>query len=77
MEIEKFIESFSNLFEETDANEIKSNTVFKDLDEWGSLMVLMVIAMCDEEYSVTVSGEDIKDTITVEDLYNLVKDRKN
>ena len=76
MEIEKFIENFGNLFEETDANEIKANTVFKDNDEWGSLMVLMVIAMCDEEYGVTVSGEDIKDTITVEDLYNLVKDRK-
>ena len=76
MKIEKFIENFGNLFEETDANEIKANTVFKDNDEWGSLMVLMVIAMCDEEYAVTVSGEDIKDTITVEDLYNLVKDRK-
>ena len=77
MEVEKFIENFGNLFEETDASEIKVNTIFKDNDEWDSLMVLMVIAMCDEEYAVTVSGEDLKSAITVEDLFKLVMDRKN
>lgn len=76
MEMKKFIESFGNLFEETDTSEINAKTIFKDNDEWGSLMILMVIAMCDEEYAVTVTGEDIKSAITIEDLFNLVKDRK-
>lgn len=76
MKIEKFIENFGDQLEDTDPTTIEATTVIKDIDEWSSLTVLMVIAMCDEEYAVTVSGEDIKSAATVEDLFNLVKDRK-
>lgn len=73
MELTTFIENFANQFDETDPAEIKAETVFKELDEWSSLIALSVIAMVDEEYDITIKGEDIRNSNTVEDLFNAIK----
>lgn len=73
MELKDFITNFAEQFEDTDANEIKADTVFKELDEWSSLIALMVIAMADEEYNVTLLAGDIREAETIEDLFNIVK----
>lgn len=73
MELNDFISNFADQFDETDASEIKAETVFKDLDEWSSLVALSVIAMVDEEYDVAIKGDDIRNSNTVEDLFNAVK----
>ena len=75
MEAQEFVANFANLFDETDAAEIKLSTKFRSLDEWSSLIALSVIAMADEEYNVKLKGDDIKAAYTVEDLYNVVKSR--
>lgn len=75
MEMNDFITNFAEQFEETDASEITAATEFKSLDEWSSLIALSVIAMVDEEYDVTLKGDDIRNSLTVEDLYKLVKSR--
>ena len=76
MTTEKFLENFANLFDETDPSEITLSTEFRNLDEWSSLITLSVIAMADEEYDVKLKGDDIKYAETVEDLYNIIKDKK-
>ena len=73
MELNDFILHFSEQFDDTYASEIKADTVFKDLDEWSSLIALSVIAMVDEEYDVALKGEDIRNSNTIEDLFNIVK----
>lgn len=73
---EEFVQNFINQFDEIDASKITLQTVFKDLDEWSSLMSLSIIAMCDEEYEVKIKGDDIKNANTIEDLFNIVKSRK-
>ena len=73
MKLEDFIENFANQFDDTDASEIQASTNFRELDEWSSLIALSIIAMVDEEYDVTLKGEDIKNATTVEDLFNTVK----
>lgn len=75
MEMNEFIANFAEQFEDTDASEITAATEFKSLDEWSSLIALSVIAMVDEEYDVTLKGDDIRGAVTVEDLYNIVKSR--
>lgn len=72
MEIKEFIEKFAEQFDDTDASEIKAETVYKELDEWSSLIALSVIAMVDEEYDITIKGDDIRNSKTVEDLFNAV-----
>lgn len=73
MELKVFIEKFAEQFDDTDASEIQAETKFKELDEWSSLIALGVIGMVDEEYDITLKGEDIRNSITVEDLFNAVK----
>lgn len=70
--LEEFVALFAEQFDETDASEITATTVFHDLDEWSSLIGLSVIAMVDEEFDVTLRGDDVRSSITVEDLYNKV-----
>lgn len=76
MEIKDFIEKFAEQFDDTDPSEITATTEFKNLDEWSSLTALSIIAMADEEYDVTLKGDDIHNAVTVEDLFNTVKDKK-
>ena len=73
MEINAFIQHFAEQFEDTDVNEIMATTEFKELDEWSSLLALSVIAMVDEEYGVTIKGDDIRNSKTVEDLFRAVQ----
>lgn len=73
MEIKEFIEKFAEQFDDTDASAITASTAFKELDEWSSLIALSLIAMSDEEYDVTLKGDDIRNATTVEDLFNTVK----
>ena len=72
MELKDFIENFANQFDDTELSEFKAETVFKELDEWSSLIALSVIAMIDEEYDVTIKGDDIRNSNTIEDLFNAV-----
>ena len=74
--MEKFIENFAAQFDDTEMSEFTPKTVFKELDEWSSLIALSIIAMVDEEYDVTIKGNDIKNSETIEDLYNIVMSKK-
>mgnify|MGYP004443750975 FL=1 len=73
MEIKEFIENFAAQFDETEAEVFTAETKFRELDEWSSLIALSVISMVDEEYSVTLKGDDIVKASTVQDLFNAVQ----
>ena len=75
MELKDFIENFADQFDDTDASEFKAETVFKELNEWSSLIALSVIAMVDEEYDVTIKGDDIRNSNTIEDLFHVIKSK--
>lgn len=75
MEIKDFIENFAEQFEETEASVFTPDTKFKELDEWNSLIALSIIAMVDEEYDVTLKGDDIRHSDTIQDLFNVVTER--
>ncbi len=70
--LDEFVALFAEQFEDTDPCEITATTVFHDLDEWSSLIGLSVIAMVDEEFDVALKGADVKNSVTVEDLYNCI-----
>ena len=76
MDINTFIENFAEQFDDTPAEEIKAETKFRDLDEWSSLIALSIIAMVDDEYGVTLKGDDIKNATTVEDIFKTVVAKK-
>lgn len=76
MELQKFIENFAKQFDETDIKEFNADCAFKELDEWSSLHALSIIAMTDEIYGIKLTGEDIRNSTTINDVYNIIKNRK-
>lgn len=72
MELKEFIENFVEQFDETDASEIQAGTEFHQLEEWSSLVALGVIAFVKTQYGKTITGKEIRESKTVEDLFNLV-----
>ena len=76
MELEKFIQHFAAQFEESDTNAFSGDTKFRDIEEWSSLLALSIIAMVDEEYEVKIKGDDIRNSQTIKDIFEIVKSRK-
>ena len=72
MDIKEFISNFAEQFDDLDASLLTPETEFKTLEDWNSLVALSVIAMVDEEYDVTIKGDDIRNARTIEDLFNTV-----
>ena len=75
MNLQYFIANFAEQFDDTDASEITATTNYRELEEWSSLIALSVIAMVDDEYDVTLKGNDITGCNTVEELFNLVQSK--
>ena len=75
MELKDFIVDFADQFDETDISVIKADTEFHNLDEWSSLVAMGVIAFIKTEYGKTITGKEIKNCVTVEDLFNIDREK--
>ena len=75
MELQKFIEYITEQFDDTDASEITATTAFHDLEEWSSLTAMGVIAFVKTKYGKTITGKEMKECVTVEDLFNLISSK--
>jgi acyl carrier protein len=76
MDLQEFVQKFAEQFDEVDIGEFKAETIFKELEAWTSLVALSIIAMVDEEYGITIKGNDIRNSETIEDLFNVVNGYK-
>ena len=68
--LEEFVELFAEQFDE-----ITADKNFRELVEWSSLIGLSIIAMVDEEFEVTLRGEDMRKANTPAELYEIVKSK--
>ncbi|MCO5240630.1 MAG: phosphopantetheine-binding protein [Chitinophagaceae bacterium] len=72
MDKHQFLQSFAEQFDETDPETISLETKFKEMEEWSSMVALMIIAMVDENYNKKITGSDLRETGTIEELYERV-----
>lgn len=70
MEIKDFIEKFAEAIEVEDVDSLDAKTEFRELDEWSSLSVMLLIAFFDEEFGKEISEKDIKACKSIQDLYD-------
>ena len=75
MEIANFLKKFTDILDDAPAELLSPETIFRDLEEWDSLTALSLIAMADEEYSVKLTGDDIKSSVTLQDLFEKVNSK--
>lgn len=76
MNLQSFVQKVESEFEDMESGLLTAETRFKDLEEWSSMYALLLIAMIDVEYEVTISGEDLGEAQTIEDIFNFIQQRK-
>ena len=74
MEINDFIEKVMEQFDDAPETLVATDK-FRDVDGYSSLTALMLLSMFDEEYGVTVTGDDMRKMETIQDLFDLVQSR--
>jgi acyl carrier protein len=72
MELGDFIINFAAQLEETEMAILTPQTCFRDLDEWSSLIGLSLMGMAKEEYNVVLDVDDIRNSTTIQDLYEKI-----
>ena len=76
MDIKEFVAQFAEQFMDPNETVFSPETKFHELNGWSSMTALMEIAMMEENYGVTVPSEEIRDAITIQNLFDAVKRNK-
>ena len=71
MEIKEFIEKFAEAIEVENVKALSAETKFHELEEWSSISVMLLIAFFDDEFAKELTQTQIKESKTIQDLYNL------
>ena len=69
----QFLKNFTDILDDHPNFKLDLDSKFRDLDEWDSLTALSLIAMLDDEYNITVTGDQIKNLETLGDIFKLLK----
>lgn len=77
MEIKEFIKKLEAEFEEIAPGTLKPETNFREMKEWSSMHALIIIALIDTEYGVTVNGEELRAVSTVSQLFELTQKKRS
>ena len=72
MELQEFIEKFAEAFEVEIIEVLTGNSKFRELDEWSSLSIMLLIAFYDETFEKEIGESDIRSCTTIQDLFNLI-----
>ena len=72
----QFAAHFLEAVDFQDAVEVLPSTRLDSLPEWDSLAALGVILMCDTEYGVNLTGNELKTCVTVNDIYAIALAKK-
>lgn len=76
MEMNDFIGNLRDQFDDLDENIVLTpEMAFRDIYGYSSLVALLIISMFDEEYGVTVTGDDMRKASTIQDLFSLVQSK--
>lgn len=73
--MEEFIKNFAAQWEETEADAFVPECKFHELEEWSSLVGLAILNMIAKKYGVKVAPPELKASVTIEDVYNLVQSK--
>lgn len=67
-----FLEDFRGIFDETNSASVELLTNFREIEEWDSFSALSLIALMDEKYALKSTGEEIRNSKTVFDLFEKI-----
>lgn len=76
MDINTFVDQVAEQFDDLGGAVVAAGSKFRDIPSWSSITALSIIAMVDEEYGVQLTGDDMRSSQTIEDVFNKVAAKK-
>jgi acyl carrier protein len=70
--MENFESTISEILE---VDSVEMNDDLESFDAWDSLTILSIIALCDSEYNVELTKDEIENSETIRGLKELVKSK--
>ncbi|CAG5079149.1 hypothetical protein [Parvicella tangerina] len=71
--IEAFIEKLEEEFEDIEKGTLHPDFDYRKIENWGSMHALIIIALVDTEFDISLSGSDLQNTQTINDLYKVIE----
>ena len=75
MDINSFIEKIENEFDFIVKGTLKPETDYRELQQWGSMQALILMALIVTDYKIVVTGGEIVKCNTISELYHLVESK--
>ncbi len=72
---EKFLQIFTGQFEESVRKNISLHSSFREIKGWSSLQALVVTVAIHEEWGVSFSDEDFRNSRLVKDLLEITQSK--
>lgn len=76
MEIKEFIENFVDQFDDLELADVKPESVMRDFDEWSSMIGLSLLNMAEKSYGVQLTFDELRNAITVQDLFDTIANKQ-
>jgi len=76
MDIKEFTQKLEAELEGIEPGTLKPETNYRELKNWSSMYALIVIAFVDLNFDITLNAQDLRNTLTVQNLYDLVQSKK-
>ena len=77
MEIKEFIQNVIDQFNEAPKVEVTPETRHHEMEGWDSMVALSVMAMIDEEYDVQIKADEMRNSQTIQELFDIVQSYLN
>ena len=75
MDIKDFIKKIEEEFDDLEPGKLKPDSDFREGFEWNSMNALILIALVNVEYDVTINADDLQQSKTINDLFDIIKSR--
>ena len=76
MTVEEFILKIEVEFPDMEPGKLLPDSVFREVMNWNSINALILIALVDTEYDVILTADDLRASITINDIFKLIESRQ-
>ena len=75
VDIKDFITAVEEEFDDLDKGALKPDSVIREHFNWDSINALIFIAHVNVNYNVEITAQDLVNSTTIQDLYDVVRSR--
>ena len=77
LNVDDLIQTIQQEIDDIDLSNLTAHTEFRRIEDWSSLYSLILMAITSTEYDVELTGEQVHEIKTVQDLCDVINSHRN